>query len=131
MNLDIAFLIGRILFGGFFLVNALNHFAKNEMLAGYAASKGVPAPKFLVFVSGLFILFGGLGMLLGVYTQWAAAALVIFLVVVSFKMHNFWAMTDPMMRMTEMVSFMKNMGLLGGALMTLAIPMPWPWSVLL
>ena len=31
-------------------------------------------------------------------------------------MHNFWAVTDPMMHQLQMVMFMKNLALVGGAL---------------
>lgn len=126
--MEIAFLIGRILFGGYFLMNGLNHLIKFGMLQGYAASKGVPSPGLAVVVAGLLILLGGAGMLLGAYIQWAVAALVVFLVPVSFKMHNFWSVSDPQMKMAEMVNFTKNMALLGAALMILAIPTPWPYS---
>jgi hypothetical protein len=52
-----------------------------------------------------------------------------FLLPVSFTMHNFWAIQDPMHKMGEMVNFTKNMALIGCALMFLAIPQPWPYSV--
>ena len=119
---EILFVVGRILFGGYFFWNGLNHIIKNRVLAGYAQSKGVPAPRFMVYFSGLFIFLGGLGVLLGAYMEWSAALIAIFLVVVSFKMHNFWAMTDPMQKMMEMVQFTKNMALLGAALMLAALP---------
>src|SRR5438093_3161624 len=47
-----ALLAGRAIFGGFFLMNAFNHFTKADMMARYSASKGVPAPKFAVLGSG-------------------------------------------------------------------------------
>lgn len=126
--MSILFLIGRILFGGYFVMSGLNHFMKLGMLTGYTSSKGVPSPKLAVMVTGLLLLAGGLGMLLGVYTQWAVLALVLFFIPVSFKMHNFWTVSDPQAKMMEMVHFMKNMGLLGAALMTLAIT-DWPYSL--
>ena len=49
----IAFLIGRIIAGGFFLMNGFNHFAKLNMMTGYAKSKGVPAPAIAVDGSGV------------------------------------------------------------------------------
>jgi putative oxidoreductase len=42
---------------------------------------------------------------------------VLFLVPVTFIMHNFWAAKDPMTAQTEMVSFLKNLSMLGGALL--------------
>ncbi len=123
------FLLGRVLFGGFFLMSAYNHFAQNTMLAGYAASKGVPSAKFMVFVSGVLLLIGGLGIILGVYVKIAVAALVLFLAVVSFTLHAFWKISDQNMRMMDKVNFTKNMALLGAALMALAITAPWPLSL--
>lgn len=126
---ELLFLLGRILYGGFFVLNALNHFTKTGMMAQYAGSKKIPSPKYAVWLSGLFILFGGLGILLGVYVQWAVLLLVVFLVVVSLTMHNFWTVQDPMQKQMEQVQFLKNMALLGAALMALAIPEPWVLSL--
>lgn len=127
---DIIFLIGRILFGGYFLLMAWNHFTKVGALAGYAQSKGVPMPQAAVLVGGVLLLAGGLGILLGAYVEWAVLALVLFLVPVSFAMHNFWAVADPTMKMADMINFQKNMALLGAALMMLSVSTPWPFAVL-
>lgn len=126
---EVLFLIGRVLFGGYFVMSGLTHYIKTDMLAGYAQSKGVSSPRVAVLGSGLLLLAGGLGVLLGAYVQWAVLALALFLVPISFKMHAFWAETEPM-RMSDQVNFMKNMALLGGALMLLMIPGPWPYSLL-
>jgi len=126
--MEIVLFIGRILFGGYFVMNGLNHFVKFGMMRGYAASKQVPAAGLAVVVTGLLLIFGGAGMLSGGYIDWAVPSLVIFLVPVSFKMHNFWSITDPQMKMVEMVNFLKNMALLGATLMMLAIPKPWPFG---
>ncbi|MBI4993894.1 DoxX family protein [Candidatus Wolfebacteria bacterium] len=125
----ILFLIGRILYGGYFLINGINHFIKMEMMKGYAASKGVPIAGLAVAVSGLLIIFGGLGILFGFYTKWAITAIVIFLICVSCKMHNFWKATDSNIKMADMIHFMKNIALIGAALMMLAIPIPWLFSL--
>ncbi|HLI83966.1 MAG TPA: hypothetical protein VKV17_08610 [Bryobacteraceae bacterium] len=39
-----AFLIGRILFGGFFLYNGIEHFRKRKSMADYTRAKEIPAP---------------------------------------------------------------------------------------
>ncbi len=127
--MEILFLVGRVLFGGYFLMNGANHFLKNAMLAGYATSKGVPFARVAVYGTGLMLLGGGLGIFLGLYVQWAVLLLVVFLVVVSFKIHNFWVVADPNMKMMDMTHFLKNMALAGAALMLLAIPEPWYLSV--
>lgn len=110
-------------------MSAFNHFSKTDMLAGYAASKGVKSGKFAVLFTGLLLLVGGLGIILGVYVQLAVAALALFLVPVSFIMHAFWKDSDANMKMMNMVNFNKNMALLGAALMALAIATPWVFSL--
>lgn len=127
--MEILFLLARVLFGGYFFLNGVNHFLKSDMMTPYAASKGVPAPKLAVWGSGAMILLGGLGILTGVYVEWAVALLAVFLVVVTFKMHNFWTIEDPNAKMMDMVMFMKNIALLGGSLAFLFIPAPWTFSL--
>ena len=127
--MEIAFLVGRIIVGLYFLYNAFNHFTKTDMMAGYAGSKGVPAPKLAVLGSGLLLLIGGASILLGFYPKIGIVAVVLFLLGVSFKMHDFWAVQDPNQKMSDQINFLKNMALLGAALMFLAIPEPWPYSL--
>ena len=126
---DIALLIGRIIAGGFFLMNGVNHFAKLNVMAGYAKSKGTFAPALSVGGTGVILLLGGASLLLGYHPTIGAALLVVFLLGVSFSIHNFWAIQEPQAKMMEMANFMKNMGLLGLVLMTVAIPRPWPMSL--
>ncbi len=125
----IAFLIGRIIVGLFYLQNAMNHFSRAEMMSGYAASKGVPAPKLAVYGSGLLMLIGGLSILTGFQPVIGVIALVVFYLPVTFMMHNFWTVEDEQMKMAEMVNFMKNMALTGSALTLLAIPQPWVFGL--
>jgi len=115
--------------GVYYLFNALNHFRSLNMMAGYAGSKGVPAPKLAVAGTGVLLLLGGLSILLGVQPTIGVILIVVFLVPVAFMMHNFWAVQDPQMKMMEMVNFMKNIALAASALMFLAIPQPWPLSL--
>jgi hypothetical protein len=77
METDILLLLGRILFGGFFVFNGLNHLFKHGAITGYAASKNVPQAGLAVTLSGLMILFGGLGVLLGAYINLAVLFLVV------------------------------------------------------
>jgi hypothetical protein len=51
-----AFLAGRVIFGLFFVINGVNHFAMWRAMSGYAASKGVPAPQAAVIITGLLSL---------------------------------------------------------------------------
>lgn len=126
---QLVFLLGRLVLGIYFLRAAKSHLVNSRMLANYAASQGVPSPRFAVIGSGLLLLAGGLGIILGVYVIWALLALVIFLVPVTFQMHAFWKVSDPNTKMMQSVNFWKNLALLGAVLMLFALPTPWPSSL--
>jgi putative oxidoreductase len=54
---------------------------------------------------------------LGYRAKIGAWLLVLFLVPVTLMMHNFWAVKDPMMARIQMAMFLKNVTMLGGALL--------------
>ena len=110
------FLIGRILFAAIFILSGVNHFAQLDGMAQYAGSKGLPAPKLMVALSGLVILLGGLSILFWFYVKLGAWLLVAFLLVAAFTMHNFWAVEDPVQKQGEQAQFMKNLALAGAAI---------------
>jgi len=118
--MEILFIVGQAIFGGFFLMTGANHFMKLKDMTGYAASKKVPAPKLATLATGLLLVLGGLGIILQSYVTLALWAVIIFLVPTSLIMHTFWKETDPQVKMMEMTQFMKNMALAGAALMLLA-----------
>lgn len=123
------FLIGRLLFGGFFLYNGINHLRNASSMAPHAASKGVPAPDLAVKLSAVPLLAGGASLLLGIKPRYGALAILGFLAGVSPIMHDFWRHEDPEHRMNEMVNFAKNMALAGGALALMGVDEPWEASV--
>jgi putative oxidoreductase len=118
--MDIILVIGRMLFGGFFIYNAYNHVVHVDGLAGYAASKGVPHAREAVLGSGLLLFFGGLSIFLGVYTSLGAWAIVLFLIPTTYMMHAFWKEHGEV-RAAQQVQFNKNVALLGAALMIAAL----------
>ncbi|MDE3181707.1 MAG: DoxX family membrane protein [Acidobacteriota bacterium] len=125
--MNVVFLIGRIILGGYFIHGAINHFTHVGSMSGYAKSKGAPAPEAAVVGSGILLLLGGLSVLLGVYPFVGCILLLIFLAGVSPVMHAFWSVDDPMARMAEQINFTKNLALLGAILIILTIPAPWPY----
>jgi uncharacterized membrane protein YphA (DoxX/SURF4 family) len=127
--MQILFFIGRVIFGVYWLGAAYGHLVGYEGTVGYAASKGVPAPKTAIIVTGLLLLIGGLSILTGYYPTIGIVALVVFLLGVTFKIHAFWKEQDPMMKMSQKIHFQKNIALLGALLMMLAIAQPWMWSL--
>lgn len=126
--MKLPFLIGRAMFGGFFLYNGINHFLHANELAQYAGTKHVPAPDVAVRASGVALMIGGASILLGLKPKYGAAAVIAFLASVSPSIHNFWAEEDPAQRQNDMVNFAKNLALAGGALALAAVEEPSPAS---
>lgn len=127
--MDFLFLIGRILYSLIFIMSGMNHFMQLEVMSQYAQSKGVASsPKLAVAGSGVLILLGGLSVLLGLYPIIGLILIIVFLVPTSVIMHNFWAIDDPQQKQMELVNFLKNMAMLGAALMLLSVR-DWPLSL--
>src|SRR6202040_1160006 len=107
--------LGRFFFALIFLMAGANHF--NKQTIGYAASQSVPLASIAVPLSGVMAIAGGLSILLGYRAKLGAWLIVLFLVPVTLMMHKFWAVQDPMMAQIQMILFMKNVSMLGAALL--------------
>jgi putative oxidoreductase len=123
-----VFFLGRLVFGGFFLYNGINHFKQRQAMTQYTQAKGVPNPDWAVMASGAALAFGGASIILGVQPKLGVAAVAAFLASASPVMHNFWK-ADEAGKQGEMIHFSKNMALLGAALILLAVEEPWPASL--
>lgn len=119
-------LLGRFLFVLIFLMSGPMHFSKQ--IIGYAAAQGVPLASIAVPLSGVIALAGGLSILLGYRAKIGAWLLIVFLAAVTPMMHNFWAVADPMMHQMQFVLFMKNVSMMGGALVISQLG-AGPWSL--
>jgi putative oxidoreductase len=122
----IAVDIARVILGLYFLYNGLNHLRNLKAMAEYARSKKVPSAEFLVALTGLMLLAGGISILSGYLVPWGIALLAIFLVPTAFIMHNFWAEQDPMAKANQMAHFLKNIALAAAVTMLAASP-SWTW----
>ncbi|HLK39647.1 MAG TPA: DoxX family protein [Polyangiaceae bacterium] len=111
----VVVVVGRVLFGLIFIVAAPGHFQQAAIT--HAAAHGVLFPSLLVPLSGLISFFGGLSVILGYRARLGAWLLVVFLVPVTLAMHDFWHVHDPTQGQIQMAMFMKNVALLGAALL--------------
>jgi len=118
--------VGRVLFALIFLMAGPNHFVSSTI--AFAASQGVPMASIAVPFSGALALIGGLSIVLGYRAKIGAWLIVLFLACVTPMLHKFWTVTDPMMHQIQMIMFMKNLSMLGGALLISQFG-AGPWSV--
>ncbi len=118
-------LAGRLLFALIFLMAGATHFLSQTI--AFAASQGVPLASIVVPFSGVIALLGGLSILLGYQAKLGGWLIALFLVGVT-PMHKFWGISDPMMQQMQMAMFMKNLAMLGGALLITQFG-AGPWSL--
>ena len=108
-------LVGRICYSLIFILASFGHFTSHSIQ--YAAQSGVPFASLLVPLSGLMCLIGGISILLGYKAKIGAWLIVVFLLIVSIMMHAFWSIQDPLAASLERIMFLKNLSMLGGALL--------------
>jgi len=80
----------------------------------YFTSLHIPAPQITVWVSIAVHLLGGIGILLGFMTRWAAALLILLCLGTAFGVHL------PAGDMENMMHFYKNLVMAGGLLYVIA-----------
>ncbi len=92
--MNIAFFVGRLIVGVYYIYNGLKHFFRLGQLTEYAKFKGVPMPQLAVLGAGVLLLVGGIAILFGKFPEIGVAALVLFFIPVTIMMHSFWAVGE-------------------------------------
>lgn len=124
----------RVLLALIFLTSAVgNKIPKFSDVAGLMDSQGVPAPQVMLVGAIVFLLVGSLSIILGFQARIGAALLLIFLVLATYFFHDFWTWPQDAMwvlssnsnvklpvAQIEMISFMKNLALMGAMLFIVA-----------
>ena len=108
-------LAGRILLAWFFIPAGWGKLMGFAGTVQYAASAGMPLPEVSVGIGLVIELVGGLALLLGLGTRYAAAILAFFTLVASFVFHAYWAVPAEAKMVTQLL-FNKNIAIVGGLL---------------
>lgn len=112
---DLASLAARLLIAPLFIVFGF------EKITGYASSasymEAYGLPSILLPLAIAAELGGGLAILLGVFSRWAALALAGFCLVTALVFHTAWSGDGGQ---GQFISFMKNLALAGGLLLLFA-----------
>jgi uncharacterized membrane protein len=103
---------GRIIFGLIFLVFGFFHFSGADMMAGWMPG-WVPAPKLLVYISGLGLIAAGISIIIKLYTRLATLLLALLLLLIVLIMDVPGAAGGDQ---TAMGMLLKDAGLMGAAL---------------
>jgi putative oxidoreductase len=105
--------LGRLLMALIFIYAGWGKLMAPQATIGYIASVGLPVPPAAYAVSLAVELGGGLLLLAGLFTRWAALALALFCVVTAVAVHGFGDMNNQ-------IHAMKNIAMAGGFLFVVA-----------
>ena len=104
-----------------FLMSAVgNKIPQFSSVTQYMASEGVPAPQVMLAGAIVFLIAGGLSILLGFYARVGAVLLFTFLVLATYFFHDFWTMEGEVVQ-GQMIHFMKNLSMMGTMLFIMAV----------
>ena len=106
--------LARLLMCGLFIWDGVLQLRDPAGTVDYFTSLHVPAPQIAVWVSVAVHLLGGIGILVGFMTRWAAAVLLLLCLGTAFGIHL------PAGDMDNMMNFYKNLVMAGGFLYVIA-----------
>ena len=108
--------IGRALLGALFVVSGIGKIFGFAGVAGWMASAGLPFASLLLTLTIAIEVIGGLLLVIGWQSRWAALALAAFLVPVTAIFHGFWSADDAHFQ-EQLTAFLKNAAIFGGMLL--------------
>jgi putative oxidoreductase len=107
--------LGRVLMSSLFIWDGINMLLNPSGTSRYFASVHVPLPDVAVWFAMPVHLLGGLALLVGFYSRWAAALLAFVCLGTAFGVHL--PAGDP----DDMIHFYKNLAMTGGLLFVVAV----------
>ncbi|MDR7378389.1 putative oxidoreductase [Rhodoferax ferrireducens] len=120
-------LLGRLLLAVLFLPAGISKITGFAGTVGYIGSVGLPFPTLGAALAIVVEVGGGLALIFGLGTRWAALVLAAFTLAASIFFHAFWAVPAEAAMVTQLL-FIKNIAVIGG-LLTLAAWGPGAWSL--
>ena len=112
-----TFILGHILFGGYFFFAGTYHFLHVKSLTIDAKRNRIPFPSIAVVATGALLVAGGMGVLLNKYVRLAVGMLLFFMIPMNLLMHAFWNEKDTRTKKSARMEFLKNWALTGALLM--------------
>jgi putative oxidoreductase len=118
---DTLLLVARIVLVVIYLMSGASKVMDLSGTAAMIASKGLPAPMVLAAIAAAAEILGGLAIVVGFQTRFAAIGLLIYTLVAAYFFHDFWTMPESAERMNTMIHAMKNLSMAGAFLMLAAV----------
>lgn len=114
-------LVGRIVFSIQFLAGAFAHFKMGDQMSGYARQMGAPAPALGGWPAGVWMLVGGLSVLLGVWPDIGALMIAAWGIPTAWWIHGWWRYEDEETQQTQQNLFMRNLAFIGAGIVMFGV----------
>jgi putative oxidoreductase len=112
--------LGRVLLGLYFLVPGLMKITGYAGMLAYMSKHGVPWTEPMLILTIALEVGGGLALIAGWRTQWAALLMAGLTLVINVYMHDFWNLHDGGSQPHETQNFIKNLAIFAGLLILAA-----------
>ncbi len=117
---DFLSFIGRLLIGGMFLWGAVEKLRHWNATVAYMKTKNVPKLKIVLPISIALRILGGISVVLGWYVHLGALLLLVVAIPSVIMHHSFWKVHGAGQEIEKLI-FMKEIGVIGGLLLILAL----------
>jgi putative oxidoreductase len=109
---DFLLLSGRVLLGWIFVQSGWRKLMDVPAFVATMPRRGLP--EFLGYVAPPVEFVGGLMILFGVATRYAALLILLFTIIATFSSHRYWDFADATQRQQQHTQFWKNVSMMGG-----------------
>lgn len=111
---DLLLLVSRLAFGWLFVSSAFRKLMDIPAFVKTMPNRGLP--DFMGYIAPPVEFIGGLCIVFGFATRYAAAVMLLFLIIASFSSHAYW--TSPPAQMANQSShFWKNVAIMAGSVL--------------
>jgi putative oxidoreductase len=121
MDAPVKFLpvLGRFLLALIFVQGGIHKLGVIGATATEMAGHGIPLSNILVWGAVAMELGGGLMLMTGLFTRWAALALCLYTLTLALIFHAYWAVPEAAAR-TQHAAFFNHIAMMGGMLYVVA-----------
>jgi Predicted membrane protein len=112
---DFVILVGRVMIGLTFVLSGWPKLLHYQATVVGLTQRGIP--EFLAYLGPPVEFCGGLAVLIGFVTPYAALLMLLFTIIATATSHRFWEFTDPAQYRAQSINFWKNVSMMGGMLL--------------
>lgn len=125
---SVASLVSRVMLVAIFLLSAVgNKIMHFNDVVGFMTTKGIRFPNIMLIGAIVFLIAGGISLVLGYKARLGAFLILIFLGLATYYFHDFWNFQGTE-KQDQMIQFLKNLSMAGAMLFVMANG-PGRWSI--